>query len=214
MSLDQRVAELAAQYRPLAVEILKEAVRIPADQVDLPDDQGGDRLAGLSNHERPRLEMLRDRIIEIGAVRHADDVGFDEFGNLIWVVQEDDGVSPDDKRVIYFDGHTDTVQALREQWHEKLNGAIDCYDGLVDPDRMDRDAVRAELGYLPPDDEWEHLVFGRGSADQLAGVVSQVIATNVYKRTDQGWRMVLHHGSPSRYVEDDPDEPESGRTVH
>ncbi len=180
MTLDERVAELAARYRPLAVEILQEAVRIPADQVDLPDDQGGDAQAGLSNHERPRLEMLRNRIIEIGAVRHADDVGFDEFGNLVWVVQDDsDGIEPDDKKVIYLDGHSDTVQALREQWLDKLDGAVDPYDGLIDPSKLDRDAVRAELGYLPPDDEWEHLVFGRGTADQLAGVISQVIATKI-----------------------------------
>ena len=180
MSLDQRVAELAARYRPLAVEILQEAVRIPADQVDLPKDQGGDTQAGLSNHERPRLEMLMRRIIEIGSVRHADDVGFDEFGNLVWTVQDiDDGIDPDDKKVIYLDGHSDTVQALRDQWHAKLGGAVDCYDGLVDAGKLDRDAVRAELGYLPPDDEWEHLVFGRGTADQLAGVISQVIATKI-----------------------------------
>jgi len=180
MTLDQRVAELAATYRPLAVEILQEAVRIPADQVDLPDDQGGDVQAGLSNHERPRLEMLRKRIIEIGAVRNADDVGFDEFGNLVWTVQDtDDGIAPDDKKVIYLDGHSDTVQALRRQWLDKLDGAVDAYDGLIDASKLNRDAVRAELGYLPPDDEWEHLVFGRGTADQLAGVISQIIATKI-----------------------------------
>jgi putative selenium metabolism hydrolase len=180
MSLDQRVAELAAEYLPLAVEILQEAVRIPADQVDLPDDQGGDVQAGLSNHERPRLEMLLNRIIEIGAVRNPEDVGFDEFGNLVWTVQDtDDGIAPDDKKVIYLDGHSDTVQALREQWIDKLDGAVDAYDGLIDASRLNRDAVRAELGYLPPDDEWEHLVFGRGTADQLAGVISQVIATKI-----------------------------------
>ncbi len=180
MSLDERVAELAARYRPLAVEILQEAVRIPADQVDLPDDQGGDPQAGLSNHERPRLEMLRRRIIEIGAVRDPEDVGFDEFGNLVWTVQDnDDGMAPDDKKVIYLDGHSDTVQALREQWHAKLDGAVDPYDGLIDASKLDRSAVRAELGYLPPDDEWEHLVFGRGTADQLAGVISQIVASKI-----------------------------------
>ncbi|MDJ0767965.1 MAG: M20/M25/M40 family metallo-hydrolase [Ilumatobacter sp.] len=177
--LDDRVAELAARYLPLAVEILREAVRIPADQVDRPEDAGGDPAAGLSNHERMRLEMLRDRIIEIGAVRDAADVGFDDFGNLVWVVEDDDGVPSADKKVIYLDGHSDTVQALRDQWHEKLNGAVDPYDGLVDAERLDRDAVRAELGYLPPDDEWEHLLFGRGTADQLAGVISQIIATKI-----------------------------------
>ncbi len=180
MSLDERVAELAARYRPLAVEILREAVRIPADQVDRTEDDGGDPAAGLSNHERPRLEMFRDRIVEVGAVRDAGDVDFDDFGNLVWVVEDvDDGIAPADKKVIYLDGHTDTVQALRDQWREKLDGAIDAYDGLVDESRLDRDAVRAQLGYLPPDDEWEHLVFGRGTADQLAGVVSQIIATKI-----------------------------------
>jgi putative selenium metabolism hydrolase len=39
--------------------------------------------------------------------------------------------------------------------------------------------VRAELGHVPPDDEWQHLVFGRGSADQLAGVISQIVATKI-----------------------------------
>jgi putative selenium metabolism hydrolase len=178
--LDQRVAELAARYRPLAVQILKEAVRIPADQVDLPEDQGGDPLSGRSNHERTRLEMLRDAIIDVGAVVAAIDVWIDDFGNLVWIAQDGfDGYDPDDKTVVYFDGHSDTVQALRDQWHAKLGGAVDPYDGLVDEARLDHDAVRAELGYLPPDDEWEHLVFGRGAADQLAGVVAQIIATKI-----------------------------------
>ena len=34
--------------------------------------------------------------------------------------------------MIYFDGHSDTVQALRDQWHAKLDGAVDPYDGLLD----------------------------------------------------------------------------------
>ena len=46
-TLDRRVAELAERYRPLAVAILKEAIRIPADQVDLPMDAGGDPRSGL-----------------------------------------------------------------------------------------------------------------------------------------------------------------------
>ena len=49
-SLDEKVAALAAQYRPLAARILKEAIRIPADHVDRPPNQGGDPLCGLSNH--------------------------------------------------------------------------------------------------------------------------------------------------------------------
>jgi putative selenium metabolism hydrolase len=177
--LDTRVAELSARYLPLAAEILRECIRIPADHVDLAPDAGGDPHSGLSNHEAPRVEYLRERIIEIGAVRSESDVGFDDFGNLVWTVEDpDDGIPRAEKRVVYFDGHTDTVRALRQAWGEKLGG-IDSYDGMVDPSAVDRDFLRSELGHLPPDDEWDQLIFGRGAADQLGGVVSQVLATKI-----------------------------------
>jgi hypothetical protein len=34
--LDARVAELAERYRPLAAELLREVIRIPADHVNRP----------------------------------------------------------------------------------------------------------------------------------------------------------------------------------
>jgi putative selenium metabolism hydrolase len=178
--LDARIAGLAARYRPLAERILKEAVRIPADHVDRPAESGGDPLCGLSNHEGPRVEYLRRTIAEIGAVRRPGDVGLDAFGNVVWTLSdESDGVPSSEKRIIYLDGHTDTVRALRSQWREKSNGGLDAYDGLVDPSRLDRGFLRSELGHLPPDPEWEHLVFGRGTADQLSGVVAQIVASKV-----------------------------------
>ena len=82
-TLDQRVAQLAERYLPLAVRILKEAIRIPADEVDRSIEEGGDPRSGLSNHERARLVFLRDTVVDVQAVRHADDVWFDEFGNLV-----------------------------------------------------------------------------------------------------------------------------------
>ena len=179
-NLDARVAELAAKYRPLAVEILKEAIRIPADYVDRPADKGGDPRCGLSNHEFPRLDYLRKRIIEIKAVRSAEDVGFDEFGNLVWVLSDpSDGIAPEKKKVIYLDGHTDTVRALRPVWLEKTRGGVDAYDGLLDAGKLDRAALQKELGWVPPESEWEHLLFGRGAADQLGGVISQIVASKV-----------------------------------
>lgn len=178
-SLDAAIAWAAARYRPLAARILAEAIRIPADYVDRPADAGGDPSSGLSNHERPRLEYLRRTIVEIGAVRKAEDVGFDAFGNLVWTVDDPgDGVPASAKRVVYLDGHSDTVKALRPAWREKTGG-LDPYDGLVSKERLDRAYLKSELGYLPPEDEWEHLLFGRGSADQLAGVVSQIVATKI-----------------------------------
>jgi putative selenium metabolism hydrolase len=180
--VDEKIRELAASYVPLAAEILREAIRIPADYVDRDLADGGDPSCGLSNHEGPRLEYLRAKIVEIGAVDGPEDVEFDAFGNLRWTVRDaDDGIPDDEKSVIYFDGHTDTVQALRPRWHETIGGGIDAYLGLTDPARVDREFLRTELGYLPPDDEWEHLIWGRGSADQLSGVVCQIIATRVMR---------------------------------
>ena len=173
--LDERIAELSERYLPLARQILSEAIRIPADYVDRSEEAGGDPSCGLSNHEGPRLEYMKSCIIEYDAVRSADDVGFDEYGNLVWSVQDpNDGIPENEKRVIYMDGHTDTVKALRSQWTEKIGGGIDAYDGLVDPEKVDRDFLRRELGHLPPEDEWGNLIFGHGAADQVVITVTSV----------------------------------------
>jgi len=178
--LDARVAELAAQYRPLASAMLAEVIRIPADHVDQPVEQGGDPKCGTSNHEFPRLEYLRRKIIEIGAVRRAEDVGFDGFGNLVWMVDDPaDGIPAEAKKVVYLDGHSDTVRPLRAQWREKIGGGVDCFDGLTDPAKVDKAFLRRELGWLPADDQWHHLLFGRGSADQLGGVIAEAVAAKI-----------------------------------
>ncbi|MCA9571226.1 MAG: M20/M25/M40 family metallo-hydrolase [Myxococcales bacterium] len=178
--LDQRVAALAARDLPLARSILAECIRIPADHVDRPVDQGGDPRCGLSNHEGPRLEYLARTIVEIGAVRRPEDVGFDAYGNLVWTVSDpDDGIDPADKKVVYLDGHSDTVKALRDAWRDKIGGGVDAYDGLVDAGRMDQGFLRRELGWLPGEEELGHVLFGRGSADQLGGVVAEVVATRI-----------------------------------
>ncbi len=148
-TLDARIAELAAKYLPLAKEMLAEAIRIPADYVDKPVEQGGDPLCGTSNHEFPRLEYLRKKIIEIKAVRKPEDVFFDGFGNLVWWVEDpNDGIEPAKKKVVYIDGHTDTVKPLRAQWKERVVGA-DCYDGLIDKAKIDK-AVPQEGARLGP----------------------------------------------------------------
>src|SRR5574341_1079244 len=118
-------------------------------------------------------------MLEIGGVRDLADVGFDAFGNLTWVLEDtDDGIPRHAKRVIYWDGHADTVRALRAQWLEKTGG-LDPYLGLVDPARLDRGFLRRELGWLPPDPQRSHLVFRRGAADQLGGVAAQIVASRV-----------------------------------
>lgn len=181
-TLDTLITAAAKEARQQAVALLREAIRIPADYVDRPPEEGGDPECGLSNHEGPRLEYLRQRIIELGAVDDPADVDFDAFGNLRWTLEDpNDGVAPEDKVVICLDGHTDTVQALRPRWREAIGG-VDAYDGLIDEARIDEDFLRRELGYLPPRDEWKHLLWGRGSADQLGGVICQIMASATLRR--------------------------------
>ncbi len=176
--LDARIASLAAKYLPLAAEMLAEVIRIPADYVDKPVDLGGDPKCGTSNHEFPRIDYLRKKIVEIKAVRRPEDAFFDDFGNLVWWVEDaNDGIPSDQKKVVYIDGHTDTVKPLRAQWLE--NSGVDCFDGIVDPAKVNKAFLNKELGYLPPENEWNHLIFGRGSADQLGGVISAAIATKI-----------------------------------
>ncbi len=90
-----------------------------------------------------------------------------------------DGIYPDHKRVVYFDGHTDTVQALRSDMAATSSAASTRTTGLSTSTQSTASSCAPNSGHLPPDDEWEHLVFGRGAADQLAGVVSQIVATKI-----------------------------------
>jgi ketosteroid isomerase-like protein len=39
-----------------------------------------------------------------------------------------------------------------------------------------------------------------------------VVATNIYMRTDRGWRMMVHHASPAPAL--DETEPRRGKTLH
>jgi acetylornithine deacetylase/succinyl-diaminopimelate desuccinylase-like protein len=187
-TLDQRIRELAERDRSLAIELLREVVRLPADWVDRPVDEDGDPLCGTSNHEEPRLEYLRRKAIELGSVDGPEAIDYDSFGNLRWSVENhDDGVPAEEKVVVWLDGHTDTVAALRPRWREGAGGGLDPYLGLTDESAIDREVLRSELGWLPSDEEWEHLLWGRGSADQLGGVVAQLVATRILRELrDEG----------------------------
>lgn len=177
--LDTHISALAEKYTPLARQILAEAIRIPADYVDKSEKDGGDPRCGTSNHEFPRIEYLRKMIIKHKAVESPDDVCFDGYGNLRWIVEDKSDTTPrDKKKVVYFEGHTDTVNALRPAWTEKVKGA-DCYNGLTDASALDREFLESQLGYLPPPEEYKHAIFGRGSADQLAGVVGEIVASKI-----------------------------------
>ncbi|MEW6744917.1 MAG: peptidase dimerization domain-containing protein [Planctomycetota bacterium] len=178
--MDDRIAQLAERYQPLAVEILQGAIRIPASYVDRRPEDGGDVLCGTSNHEKPRLDFLRQKILEIGAVDRPQDVGFDGFGNLWWTIADpDDGIPEEAKTLVIWDGHADTVAALRPRWKEVAGEGLDPYLGLADARRVQWEVLEEQLGYLPPEGERGHLVWGRGAADQLGGVMCQIVASKI-----------------------------------
>ena len=87
-------------------------------------------------------------LVEIGAVRSPDDVWFDDFGNLVWTVSDpDDGIDPSQKKVVYFDGHSDTVNPLPATWREKL---VATEAGVDDATlELAKAGVIRELGEVP-----------------------------------------------------------------
>lgn len=176
--LDARIYELAIKYSPLAIELLKQMILIPSEHI------GNDSKCGESNHENPRLEFLRNKIIELGAVYTPQDVDYDSFGNLVWAVTDpEDQLSYNERKVIYLDGHVDTFQCKENEWMKKIGKGIDCYKGLIDQSLANVDYLREELGYIPDKSKWNSLVFGRGSVDQLQGLITQVIATKILLET-------------------------------
>jgi putative selenium metabolism hydrolase len=180
--LDARIRELARRDHALTVALLREAIRLPADFVGRRPEEGGDPRCGTSGHEKPRLEFLRRKILELGAADGPEHVGYDAFGNLWWRASDPaDGIPPEEKTVVYFDGHADTVEALRGEWHEALGPGLDPYLGLTDAARVDEEALRTQLGLVPPCEAWERVVWGRGAADQLGGLVCQVVATRILR---------------------------------
>lgn len=155
--LDKTIYALAKKYDFLARDLLREIIRIPADHYDQ------DSFCGTSNHEGPRLEYLKNRIVELGAVSKPEDVFFDEFGSLCWTVTDENDSTPlEEKKCIYLDGHSDTVYPLRQQWQESLGKGIDCYDGLTNPSQVSIDALIRELKHVPSKEKWNDLIFGRG----------------------------------------------------
>ena len=176
--LDRRITELAINFRSDSISLLKELIRLPLDTLST------DSKSGTSGHEGPRLQYLKQRIVELGAVRSAEDVFFDDFGNLIWIVTNpEDPVPLNERRVIYLDGRADTGLALPDDWTTLIGSGIDPYNGLSDILQIDEHQLRTELNFLPRHEFWDSLVFGRGSADPLAGLVCQVFATRILLET-------------------------------
>ena len=176
--LDHRIHELSQKYLPEAVELLKELIRMPVDSLE------EDPSSGLSGHERARVEFLQKKIIEIGAVSTQNDISVDEFGQLTWrVIDRDDTTPLKERKTIYLVSRCDTKKANNAEWHSTLGSGIDAYTGVSDTFHVNEEEMESQLGFVPTKDKWDSLVFGRGAADQLAGLVAQIYATKIMVET-------------------------------
>ncbi|MBT6277404.1 MAG: SnoaL-like domain-containing protein [Chromatiales bacterium] len=78
------------------------------------------------------------------------------------------------------------VEAVRDSWRQILEG-----DGQM---KFTTHIIhRFESDNLSVHHLYEEIAFGQDFSER-----SFVIATNIYRRTPQGWRIVAHHGSPGR----------------
>ena len=176
--LDKKIYKLSRHYEEEAGKLLVDLIHLPADFID------GEPLCGASKHEKQRLDFLRQYIIDNKCVEREEDVYYDQYGNLIWTVYDsDDNVSNDKLKVVYLDGRSDTCLQSRENWSQALGDGIDPFNGLTDASKVDEQRMMEELKYLPPKESWNQMIFGRGAANHLQGIVSQVFSTKILLET-------------------------------
>ena len=100
------------------------------------------------------------------------------------------------------------VAAVHESWTALLSAA--------EPMRFTPRVIQIYAGdALVMHHLWEQIRFGPDLSQ-----TSLVLATNAYRQSASGWRMILHHGSPPGNVRLEPTaspgglQPSGGRTVH
>ena len=79
------------------------------------------------------------------------------------------------------------LAAVRTSWAQILAGSgEELHFDISNSIRSESDGLAAHLVV-------ENITFGSGMTER-----SIVLATNVYRDTGSGWRMICHHGSPGR----------------
>jgi uncharacterized protein (TIGR02246 family) len=92
--------------------------------------------------------------------------------------------------------------AVRESWTQIFSGAPQLSVRTMDVQRFDGQGVVV------------HSVIEEVSARAQQGPTGQVFATNVYELTDGGWRMVIHHATPTPEAPVREEPPGPMHTLH
>lgn len=77
-------------------------------------------------------------------------------------------------------------EAIKESWQSIFSGGSEMRFRISDPQYTQDASVSVHCVF-------ENISFGEG-----LGQHSLVIATNIYRLTDSGWRLCAHHASPGR----------------
>ena len=114
----------------------------------------------------------------------------------VWA--EDDGIAcvhPMGKRLA-------GRQAVEESWRQIFRGGARMRFRLSDAQHMVDESVAVHVLY-------ENITIAQKTKESV------VLATNVYRRTADGWRMVLHHASlPPIPEEEEQEEDDEPKTLH
>lgn len=87
-------------------------------------------------------------------------------------------------------------EAIRRGWAEIFRNAPDMQFVVAEKQRSQNDTLAVHVVH-------EHIRSG-GEIGR-----APILATNVYRRTESGWRMVLHHASPGSAEGPAPGEPQT-----
>ena len=117
------------------------------------------------------MEYLKRTIVEIGAVRRPEDVGLRRVRQPRLDRRGRGRRHPRAREARRLPGRPrrHRERAARRSGARRRTAASTPTTASSTSPASTATALRGLLGYLPPDDEWEHLLFGRGSADQLGG---------------------------------------------
>jgi ketosteroid isomerase-like protein len=83
------------------------------------------------------------------------------------------------------------VRQVRESWRQIFNSNVQLRFRIAGVHRLYQDNLAFHIVY-------EHITV-IGAKEQPA---QPIIATNIYRRQKQGWRLVVHHASPGPVIGD------------
>lgn len=83
-------------------------------------------------------------------------------------------------------------QAVEESWRHVFNGGVPMRLAISDGERTHEQALSIHIVH-------ENIRYGQDYSGHTV-----VLATNVYKLTASGWRMIVHHASPTGVPRDQP----------